>query len=580
MSPEDAVAAFERHATSKIRTKEDLLRIGTLGFRGEALAAIAAVSRMTLFTKRREDFSGVSVEMEGGELQSSAEAGCPDGTTFIVRDIFFNTPARMKFLKKDFTEAGYVLGVVQRAALSHPEIAFQCIRDGKTVFASPGSGELFGAVYSVFGRELAQNLEPAPEITQNGVTVSGYISKPFAPRSNRSMQYFFVNGRYIKSVVVQAAMEESYRNKIISGKYPYGVLCITLPLDMVDVNVHPAKTEVKFAREREVFSAVYSCCKNALEKGENIPDIDAKEHRPLRSFREDTVTKAQETMPVSSGAGRYETAGMPGEPITAKQSSSFSERAAAPAYRPDVFAEESLELYSPKSRLGGKSRPEPAEALDLPEICSVPTAEERPLPANLDQTRENDLSMAARAIGECFHTYILAEDSNGLLLIDKHAAHERMLFNTLRRQEVPSVQTLLSPAVVTLSKEETSALCANLAEVRQTGFDLESFGENSFIIRGIPAYLDRGDLDDVISDIAGRLLCGKPGVPDQLDDFYHSIACKAAIKGGQSTSLMEMQSLCDRVLSDPEVMACPHGRPVVVRLTKYELDKLFKRVNQ
>ena len=277
MAPEDAPIAFRRHATSKIRTKEDLSAIGTLGFRGEALAAICAVSRVDLFTKQHGCVEGVHVSLEGGTITANEPAGCPEGTTFVIRDLFYNTPARMKFLKKDFTEAGYILSVVEHAAESHPEIAFRCIRDGKDVFHSPGNGRLQNAVYSVFGKDLSKNLIEMPEHSLYDIRVWGYISRPHAPRANRTYQHFFVNGRFIKSKLIQAAMEEAYRNSIITGKFPYGCICMQLPLSLVDVNVHPAKTEVKFAQEKQVFSAVYAACKNALAGDDNIPEIEAKE---------------------------------------------------------------------------------------------------------------------------------------------------------------------------------------------------------------------------------------------------------------------------------------------------------------
>ena len=294
MAPEDAPIAFRRHATSKIRTREDLSAIGTLGFRGEALAAISAVARVELFTKQTGCMEGVHVSLEGGKMTANEPAGCPDGTTFIIRDLFYNTPARMKFLKKDFTEAGYILSVVEHAAESHPEINFQCIRDGKRVFHAPGNGSLQNAVFSVFGKELSKNLIEMPENTLNGIRVWGYISKPHAPRANRTYQHFFVNGRFIKSKLVQAAMEEAYRNSIITGKFPYGCVCIDLPLGLVDVNVHPAKTEVKFAEEKKVFSAVYAAVKNALAGEENIPEIEAKPRKPLADVLPSTQPEPQE----------------------------------------------------------------------------------------------------------------------------------------------------------------------------------------------------------------------------------------------------------------------------------------------
>nr|WP_087064674.1 DNA mismatch repair endonuclease MutL [Intestinibacillus massiliensis] len=420
IAPEDAPVAFRRHATSKLRTEEDLAAIGTLGFRGEALAAIASVSRIDLLTKQRGALAGTHLHLEAGQITEQEEAGCPEGTTLVIRDLFFNTPARMKFLKKDFTEAGYVMGVVQHAALSHPEIAFTLIRDGKQVFATAGNGNLMTPVFGVFGRELTEVMLEIEPFERGGVRVWGYITKPHSPRPNRSMQHFFVNNRYIKSKVMQAALEEAYRNKIITGKYPCCALFLSLPLHMVDVNVHPAKTEVKFAQEKQIFEAVYIACKNT----------------------------------------------------------------------------------------------------------------------------------------------------------------ERMIFNRLRQTEQLPVQQLLAPVVAELHAAQAGAVQEHIEEVRAAGFDIEPFGADSFAVRAAPSYLDSADIPGTLAEIAEKLLTSRAPVTDRLDDLIHMVACKAAIKAGSHSSMAELQSVCDRVLGDPEVTCCPHGRPVTVRLTRYELDKLFKRVNQ
>ena len=297
MSAEDAPVAFRRHATSKLRTEADLAAIGTLGFRGEALAAISSVTRIDLFTRQTGAIAGLHLHLEAGEIQVQEEAGCPEGTTMVVRDLFYNTPARMKFLKKDFTEAGYILGVVQHAALSHPEIAFTLIRDGKQVFTTDGKGKLIAPVFAVFGKEMTASMIEVPRTERNGMTVYGYIVKPHAGRPNRSMQHFFVNGRYVKSRLMQAALEEAYRNAIITGKYPSGAVFLELPLAAVDVNVHPAKTEVKFSQEKPVFEAVYVACKNAIMANDNMPHIEHKEKKP-------SAASPQESAPVYEQIGR------------------------------------------------------------------------------------------------------------------------------------------------------------------------------------------------------------------------------------------------------------------------------------
>jgi DNA mismatch repair protein MutL len=600
MEPADAPTAFLRHATSKIRTKEDLAAIGTLGFRGEALAAISAVSRVDLFTKQAGQLEGTHLFVESGTVKTNESAGCPEGTTFVIRDLFYNTPARMKFLKKDFTEAGYVLSVVEHAAESHPEIAFRCIRDGKTVFHSPGSGELQQAVFAVFGRELSRNLIPIAPVEMEDVRVSGFLSKPHAPRSNRSYQHFFVNGRFVKSKLIQAAMEEAYRNAIITGKFPYGCLCIELPLSQVDVNVHPAKTEVKFAFEKKIFSAVYAACKGALATEDNVPEIRAD---VIQKKSADVPEKEQLSIPAAEPrmADRQpETAQI--ERNTLRRMAGFPKRAGS-----DVLTG-TLEAENPYRRMATSSSKrsfqpfvdvdqQDEEALgSLPEQTErKPTAEEEAaLPdltiadsqqGELSESAESETGLeparpTAKVIGSCFSTYILAEDANGLILIDKHAAHERILFNQLQKSvEIPT-QLLLEPVVVTLTGEEFAAVTENSELVQAVGFQTEPFGRHSIAVREAPAYLEAADIPMTMSEVAQKLLDRRTPVPDKRDDLIHMVSCKAAIKGGWDTSMAELQKICDCVLNDPEVNCCPHGRPVMVRLTKYELDKLFKRVNQ
>lgn len=586
MAPEDAPIAFRRHATSKIRTREDLSAIGTLGFRGEALAAISAVARVELFTKQTGCMEGVHVSLEGGKMTANEPAGCPDGTTFIIRDLFYNTPARMKFLKKDFTEAGYILSVVEHAAESHPEINFQCIRDGKRVFHAPGNGSLQNAVFSVFGKELSKNLIEMPEHTLNGIRVWGYISKPHAPRANRTYQHFFVNGRFIKSKLVQAAMEEAYRNSIITGKFPYGCVCIDLPLGLVDVNVHPAKTEVKFSEEKKVFSAVYAAVKNALAGEENIPEIEAKPRKPLADVLPSTQPEPQEKTEVLARSAIRLTPRVSDEPKrstdTLQQASAYRSAACAGAPKRASFLPFVDVDAGDERALEHVGAPKPVK-----EPVKEPVRSAQPMPAlqpTQQQAKEKETLIddmpKAHVIGSCFDTYILAEDESGLILIDKHAAHERILFNQLRKQVDIPTQMLLQPVVVDLSGEEYAAMMDGMEQIQSIGFVMEPFGQHSVAVREAPAYIDAGDLPMTVSEMAQKLMDRRTPVPDRLDDLIHTVSCKAAIKGGWKTSMEELQSLCDRVLSDPEVTCCPHGRPVTVRLTKYELDKMFKRVNQ
>lgn len=586
MSAEDAPVAFRRHATSKLRTEADLAAIGTLGFRGEALAAISSVTRIDLFTRQTGAIAGLHLHLEAGEIQVQEEAGCPEGTTMVVRDLFYNTPARMKFLKKDFTEAGYILGVVQHAALSHPEIAFTLIRDGKQVFTTDGKGKLIAPVFAVFGKEMTASMIEVPRTERNGMTVYGYIVKPHAGRPNRSMQHFFVNGRYVKSRLMQAALEEAYRNAIITGKYPSGAVFLELPLAAVDVNVHPAKTEVKFSQEKPVFEAVYVACKNAIMANDNMPHIEHKEKKPsAASPQESAPVYEQQRFAVAKPVAQPAASAKADDdvpdledflvavPPRAQKPRSFGMYAAAPRILQDET----------EPRLTGRVNVEdnrPFSQFDKPEKApAAPTALSTPQQAP-ERQQLDPLDTGARVIGECFNTYLIAEDKDGLILIDKHAAHERILFNKLRAETEMPQQELLTPVVVELTGEEAAAIQSQIEDIRKAGFAIDPFGENSFAVRSVPAYLDSGDVPGAISELAEKAMNSRATVPDRLDDLIHTVACKAAIKAGKATSLTELQDLCDRVLGDDNVRSCPHGRPTMVRLTKYELDKLFKRVNQ
>lgn len=587
MSAEDAPVAFRRHATSKLRTEADLAAIGTLGFRGEALAAISSVTRIDLFTRQTGAIAGLHLHLEAGEIQVQEEAGCPEGTTMVVRDLFYNTPARMKFLKKDFTEAGYILGVVQHAALSHPEIAFTLIRDGKQVFTTDGKGKLIAPVFAVFGKEMTASMIEVPRTERNGMTVYGYIVKPHAGRPNRSMQHFFVNGRYVKSRLMQAALEEAYRNAIITGKYPSGAVFLELPLAAVDVNVHPAKTEVKFSQEKPVFEAVYVACKNAIMANDNMPHIEHKEKKPSAASPQESAPVYEQqrfalAKPVAQPAASAKVDDdvpdledfLVAVPPRAQKPRSFGMYAAAPRILQDET----------EPRLTGRVNVEdnrPFSQFDKPEKApAAPTALSTAPQQAPERQQLEPLDTGARVIGECFNTYLIAEDKDGLILIDKHAAHERILFNKLRAETEMPQQELLTPVVVELTGEEAAAIQSQIEDIRKAGFAIDPFGENSFAVRSVPAYLDSGDVPGVISELAEKAMNSRATVPDRLDDLIHTVACKAAIKAGKATSLTELQDLCDRVLGDDNVRSCPHGRPTMVRLTKYELDKLFKRVNQ
>lgn len=642
MSAEDAPIAFRRHATSKLRTEEDLSAIGTLGFRGEALAAISSVSRIDLFTKQKGSLAGMHLVVEAGEITEQTEAGCPDGTSLIVRDLFYNTPARMKFLKKDFTEANYVLSVVQHAALSHPEIAFSLTRDGSLVFSTPGNGKLISPIFSIFGREMTENMVEVNTYTKENYTAWGFVGKPHAGRPNRSMQNFFVNGRFVHSKLMQAAVEEAYRNKIITGKFPACVLFLTLPLHMVDVNVHPTKTEVKFAQEKQVFDTIYVAVRSALEGSDNTPVLH--KDKPVHQPREDNLSAQQQRMvfPVHDKPARdpgylYDanTSLKPIKKVTQEDVSALVEKT-----KQELEEEEKNNPPEPAPQ-----KPEPAREFQLldeflagfvhrkpteeeiralkrgerrniscimrQEISEIKTGEARPHKLEPEQPRESEAPLSAaeteeqpveraktespsaspdyteafparavRVIGEAFKTYLIAEDEEGLILLDKHAAHERMIFNQLRDSTDIPQQSLVVPSIIDLPAPEFSAIRENLEQVQAIGFEIDVFGVSSLAVRSIPAYLDAADISDTLSEIAEKLLTNRVPVPDRLDDLIHTVSCKAAIKAGKATEPAELQQFCERVLADPDVKSCPHGRPVTVRLTKYEIDKLFKRVNQ
>lgn len=585
MSEEDAPIAFRRHATSKLRTEEDLTAIGTLGFRGEALAAISSVTRIDLFTRQKGAIAGIHLRLEAGDIQTQEEAGCPEGTTIVVRDLFYNTPARMKFLKKDFTEAGYILGVVQHAALSHPEIAFCLIRDGKQVFSTDGKGKLMAPVFAVFGKEMTANMIEVPRSERNGMTVYGYIVKPHAGRPNRSMQHFFVNGRYVKSKLIQAALEEAYRNAMITGKYPSGAVFLELPLAAVDVNVHPAKTEVKFSQEKPVFEAVYVACKNAIAANDNMPHfthqekepVEPKSKEPLPIYQQQRFAVSKPAVEVSSSDKLLEAPELEDFLVAVPPRAKKPSLSGTYLSSPRIIQEDRSETTSYHSFDTPPSEPKKVDVVQS--TPNIGVKRETVAESHAAPTLE-PLDSGARVIGECFQTYLIAEDRDGLILIDKHAAHERLLFNKLRKEtEIPQ-QELLTPVIVELTGEEAAAVQSGLEEIRQAGFSIDSFGENSFAVRSAPAYLDSADVASVIGELAEKLMNSRTAIPDRLDDLIHTVACKAAIKAGNASTLTELQDLCDRVLADGDVQSCPHGRPTTVRLTKYELDKMFKRVNQ
>lgn len=590
--------AFISHATSKITNENDLNSIMTLGFRGEALASIAAVSRVEMMTRARGEEIGTRYCIEGGEEILLDDAGCPEGTTLIVRDIFYNTPARMKFLKKDVTEANAVAGVVDRIALSHPEVSIRFIRDGKDVLFTTGDGKLESAIYNVLGKEFASTLIPA-EYELEGIKVSGFISKPFNSRPNRTMQFFFLNSRFIKTRTGLVALEEAYKNQIMAGKFPACVLNIQANAQSVDVNVHPAKTEVRFANEKMIFNAVYYCAKSALS--DDVSRVQANIQQKQKQF----LQKQYMPQPVSGKQIKiYE------QQLEKVSKEDFWQKTTADEFRavPEkkqeplnvasklVFRDESVfkvekdsfNLIPEKETVEFEVVEEKADFSAVveekkTEVClPEPNVVKESEVVRFDVVEEKEIPEIEpyRVIGEAFKTYILVEQGEKLLLIDKHAAHERMLFEKYRAaQDSIETQMLLVPVTVTLSKEEYSAMLDNLEILSKAGYSIEDFGSGMVILNECPTAVADADLAEIVMELAGYLADNrKEIIPEKLDWIYHSTACRAAIKAGDRTSAFELNSFVEKLLNNPDIRYCPHGRPVLIELTKRDIEKNFGRI--
>ena len=592
MLPEDAKTAFLRHATSKLRTAEDLAAIQTMGFRGEALAAIASVSRIDLLTKTAETLMGTSLHLEGGTVTEECEAGCPDGTTIIIRDLFFNTPARMKFMKSDSVEGSRVTAAVQLQALAHPEVAFTFIRDGKQVLSTPGTGGLEAAVYCVYGRECAKMIPV--DSKWDSYSLRGYVSKPTDSRPSRSLQTFFVNDRPVRSRLLIAALEEAYRNQIMVGKFPACVLHLTVPAHLVDVNVHPAKTEVKFLSEKAVFDCTHYGVLGALNK---TPDRPAVQLKP------------QASPPVAPAAPMT-----PAKPVPQKQESFF--RTMTPAeYK--TFSSALTDAPQPKTAaaIATVSKLEQPAAVPVresvvvpgvtgtafaaPIIPSVEKATEKPteiscpvevkeplIPvstSSMEEAEQIALDMPQlpqwRMVGELYRSYIIVEEGDNAFLIDKHAAHERILFDKLKsNQEAISSQLLITPQPVRLSPEAAAELLSNRDLLLELGFEIDEFGDNTVLLRQIPMDLSADGAAEAVETIAADLLSGRRESKDTVrDEVLHTVACKAAIKAGWNSDEKELLALVKEVMSREELKYCPHGRPICITLSKKHLEKQFKR---
>lgn len=547
---------FVSHATSKISDKEDLNSISTLGFRGEAMASISAVAKVELLTKSENENIGTRYEISGGEEISLDDAGCPKGTTIVVRDIFYNTPARMKFLKKDVTEGNAVAGIVDRMAISHPEISFRFIRDGKQTLITSGNGELVSAIYSVFGKEVSESLIPVDYSYEN-MKLTGFASKPASSRKSRAMQFFFINGRLIKSQTAMAALEQAYKNSIMVGRFPMCVLNIEINPSLVDVNVHPAKIEVRFANEKPIFDLIYYGVKTAVEadrsvkKAQLTPKIEQVYDIPKKTYSSKIdFFKKKEDSPIQQ------------------------------AFRLEP-KRDFRQVSSPTLDFTNHGDRE-SEVVKIPVIQSKePDAFLKKNEQGNEQTAtvDEEENISFRLVGEAFNTYLIAEIDKELYFIDKHAAHERMNYEKLKAQSTVEVQMLLSPVAVALSKDEFEVITENSDLLVKCGFETEPFGESTVVVRAVPSLVGDSDIKDLITEIAQKLLEHKTDItPDKIDWIYHSASCRGAVKAGDRTTPREQELFIKKLLSMPNIRFCPHGRPVFIKISKYDIEKQFGRV--
>ncbi len=596
---DDVKVAFLRHATSKVKVENDLDSISTLGFRGEALASISAVSHLELITKSDVEEVGTRYVISGGEEVSLDDAGCPQGTTFIIRDLFYNIPARMKFLKTDVGEGNAVSNVIDKIALSHPEVSFTYIKDSKQMLKTAGDGKLISAIYSVYGRDFASGLIPV-DYELNGVTVNGYISKPQNARPNRNMQNFFINGRFVKSRTAMAAVEEACKGSVMVGKFASCVLNIDIAFEAVDVNVHPSKIEVRFVNERPVFDAVYHAVKSALNSGDTRKNASFTQNKPVvkvnpfelaqKAFRErDEVRKVEEKPVLEVKKDKANVQKNPfellDEPVVSVQKIkpvSFVSQVADSVNPMDIYKESIDRHKNEEDKKSSDVTLEKNIALenvskDISESIvskvEIITEEIKPL---IDQEEDT-----FRYIGEAFKTYIIIEkNSKELVFIDKHAAHERIIFEKLKAEKGSGYsQMLLEPISVTLNKIDYNSVISNIDMFDEVGFEVEDFGNGVVLVRGAPQYLEKEDIEQTVYEMAGYLTDNKKNIrTEQMDWIYHNVSCRAAIKAGNISTDRELIEIAKQVESDPTLRYCPHGRPLCIVVKKYEIEKQFGRV--
>lgn len=637
---DDIKKAFLRHATSKVKTANDLDMISTLGFRGEALASISAVSRLQVITKNENEEIGSCYEIEGGDEISLEEAGCPTGTTFVIRDLFYNIPARSKFLKKDVAEGNAVSALMDKIVLSHPEVAFNFIRDGKQVLRTFGDGKLLSAIYSVFGKDFAKGLIPV-DYTLDSVTVKGYISKPINSRPNRNMQNFFINGRFVKTRTGMAALEEAYKGSIMVGKFPSAVLQLTVPYEIIDVNVHPAKIEVRFINERPVFDAIYHAVKTALQQGDERKQVHFKENtafneikkvnpfnnaqavfakaentpaeKPIKPIEriepvlknsepkpynpfDELDLKDEKTKPVSIDNLKMSDSSNPFD-IYSKQAikrNSELENKKAEFSKQKLEKAEQLILKATQQE-ESLTKQEitvddlTAESTETPIETEVSKEEVKPLKEISENNTDNNDALTElpkeqtklRFLGEAFNTYIIVEkNDNEVLIIDKHAAHERIIYEKLKADsDSANVQYLLTPITVTLDKIDYDAAVSNLDMFAKCSFDVEDFGNGTLLVRSAPQYLAATEIADCITEMSGYIASGKKDIyTEKMDWFYHNVSCRSAIKAGNKSTVQELMDIAWTLEKNPQIKYCPHGRPICIVMTKYEIEKQFGRL--
>ena len=592
---DDVKVAFLPHATSKIKLENDLDSISTLGFRGEALSSISSVSKLQLLTRHRDEQIGTSYEINGGEEISLDDAGCPVGTTMIIRDLFYNIPARMKFLKKDRAEGNAVANVIDKEALSHPEIAFTFIRDGKRVLNTSGDGKIKSAIYSVYGRDFANGLLPV-NYELDGIKVRGYISKPINARPNRSMQNFFINGRYVKSVTAMAALEEACKGSIMVGKFPACVLHMTIPFEAIDVNVHPSKIEVRFINERPVFDAVYHSVKTCLSASDERKRITF-DGKP----KDDFISQIRQPKPFTAAPAAFTAKPQPKPEVNVnKDYEPFPElvktEKVTVSYKPNNYVSDidPLSVYSKQAIKREQNLEQTIEKAKENKIKADMIVEpESDVPAESIQNHTVDIEKKEptplfeqpvnklKFVGEAFSTYIIVEKNDKeLVIIDKHAAHERMIYEKLKKERGAGCsQVLLQPITVVLNKTDYEAAISNLDMFTECAFDVEDFGNGTLIVRAAPQYLELDDIEPSVIEMSGYIAQNKTDIrSEKMDWVYHNVACRSAIKGGNKSTVEELVAIANKLDEDPTLRYCPHGRPVCVVMSRYELEKQFGRI--